>query len=330
MSDPKILTFADDLGTELIEIHVSKEDKSYIVHKDTLFSQCIYFEKSLKPASGDKRAFIDLKAEDPGTVSLLVSFLYRGSLSTFDKRKPAAASPSPATPASSVFGQSRPAYNHSNSGSSFLSPFSKTRSAGGVQTPGSQTNPITFVTPQSLPGNSLPNVPGIPNALPSFAPKNTMPDAEKELYQKTLVNICILTEKICWPELYNSAIRAYIRGEDMIKRPTPIEHARLVYKYSAFTSKLREMVLDGMSSKGGSPDVDLCMAFARENDKFFRAVCARMGQKRECESVAEALKSGTYNMSEIRMGVGMFALRDTSGPSSTSNSSGPGSPDMKM
>lgn len=197
----------------------------------------------------------------------------------------------------------------------------------------SQNNPITFGTSQSLSLNSpsiLPKVPGTPNALPAFAPTSYKPDTEAELYQKTVINLCILAEKICWPELYNAAVRAYVRGEDLIKRPTPIEHARLVYNYSDASSKLREMVLDGMSSRGGLPDIDLCMAFARENDHFFRAVCARMGQKREHESMIDALKSGAYDISDIKLGVGMFALRDTAGPSSTSNSSGPGSPDVKM
>lgn len=91
-----------------------------------------------------------------------------------------------------------------------------------------------------------------------------------------------------------------------------------------------DMVLDGMSSQGGPPDVHLCMAFTRENDDFFRVVCARMSQKREHESVIDALKSGAYDMSDVRMGVGMFALRDTFGLLSISNSSAPGSPEVKI
>lgn len=74
-----------DLGSEIVDLCVGKEGKRYTVHKDQLFSGSKYFAfLRRQPGMNGNNATIDMRDEDTGAVSLLISFIYRRSIPTFD------------------------------------------------------------------------------------------------------------------------------------------------------------------------------------------------------------------------------------------------------
>jgi hypothetical protein len=48
--------------------------------------------------------------------------------------------------------------------------------------------------------------------------------------QRAMVQLCILAEIKCWPELYNAAVEEYIRGELNLCRPIPVDHVDRIYE----------------------------------------------------------------------------------------------------
>lgn len=69
----------------MVDIIAGKEEKCFTVHKDLLVSTCDYLRKILYSGANGKRSYIDFKAEDTGAVSLLVTFIYRGSVPTSEE-----------------------------------------------------------------------------------------------------------------------------------------------------------------------------------------------------------------------------------------------------
>ncbi|KAH8590801.1 hypothetical protein B0O99DRAFT_282193 [Bisporella sp. PMI_857] len=79
------LTFAEDLGTEVVDIYAG--NKHYLVHKRLLTSKSDYFEKALngqfKEAAENT---IHLEDVEPTAVALLIGWLYRGSIPGMDRK----------------------------------------------------------------------------------------------------------------------------------------------------------------------------------------------------------------------------------------------------
>ncbi|KAG0647368.1 hypothetical protein D0Z07_6984 [Hyphodiscus hymeniophilus] len=80
------VTFAEDLGLEIVDILVGPEKKRYVVHKRLLTAQSDYFSKALTGNFMEaEENSIQLKEEDPATVSLLIAWLYLGAIPSTEK-----------------------------------------------------------------------------------------------------------------------------------------------------------------------------------------------------------------------------------------------------
>ncbi|KAF4629010.1 hypothetical protein G7Y89_g9140 [Cudoniella acicularis] len=75
------ISFAEDLGTEVVSIYVGPERKHFVVHKSLLTTQSTYFDRALNGNFKEaEENSIYMEEEDPAAVGLLVGWLYRGAI----------------------------------------------------------------------------------------------------------------------------------------------------------------------------------------------------------------------------------------------------------
>lgn len=102
--------------------------------------------------------------------------------------------------------------------------------------------------------------------------------AEQQNQQRALLHLCLLAEITLWPELYNVAIEAYVRGELNLHRPIPPEHVDLIYRRTPRESTLRVYVLKSMCRNRG--DSTLYMDLTREYDDLMEDVLKQLSTAR--------------------------------------------------
>ena len=130
---------------------------------------------------------------------------------------------------------------------------------------------ITSTIQYPPPGNPLP---GIPHGSP-FGSQST----EQEARQEALLHLCLLAETILWPELYNAAIEAYIRGELNLHRPIPPEHVALIYDRTPPESTLRKYVIESMCTNRGGDSLTY-IDLARQYDELMQDILNQLPKPR--------------------------------------------------
>ena len=121
------------------------------------------------------------------------------------------------------------------------------------------------------PGNPLP---GIPHG-PPLGSQST----EQEAQQEALLHLCLLAETILWPELYNAAIEAYIRGELNLHRPIPPEHVSLIYDRTPPESTLRKYVIESMCTNRGGDSLTY-IDLTRQYDELMQDILNQLPKPR--------------------------------------------------
>ena len=144
---------------------------------------------------------------------------------------------------------------------------SSTPSHHGATSSSDQTNPTTETT--SLETNTKAS--SVPETYKPGSPWSML---EREQFQSALVHLCIFSETICWPSLFNAAIDAYIRGEALLLRQIPLDHVDLVYDGTHAQSTLRAFVSDRLFS-GGS--YGMYIDLAKKHDDLFEYLIGRVG-----------------------------------------------------
>jgi hypothetical protein len=122
-------------------------------------------------------------------------------------------------------------------------------------------------------------LPGIPQSQPLGARS-----AEQEAQQSALLHLCLLAETILWPELYNAAIEAYVRGELNLHRPIPAEHVDLIYDRTPSESTLRAYVLESMCTNRG--DSLMYIELTRQYDELMEDILNKLPTLRVQEQQA--------------------------------------------
>ncbi|KAE8449998.1 hypothetical protein EG329_007137 [Mollisiaceae sp. DMI_Dod_QoI] len=308
-------TFADDLGDELVTIYVGNHGKKYLVHNDLLLSQCHHFQAEVVPGVFGGREEVDWRGEDPAAVALLVSFLYKSKVPTFNKVRRSQNGGS-SKEMSKTLNLNPPASTVTTSTATpLLHPARFSYDQADTDVDFSKVNPKIGEAIDALPWSHFDRYsqsfrPASPLGKSSFlSPTSAVSselapikaDAKINLYQITLIRLCILAEKISWSKLFNAAIRSYVEGEAMLCQSMLIGDIRLIYEHTHTGSKLREMVLDGFSTIGGRTGVDIGVytAYAQENAMFMNDVFLKLSSpKHEFDSVLDAARGGAYDLPE--------------------------------
>ncbi|TAQ89871.1 hypothetical protein B7494_g1793 [Chlorociboria aeruginascens] len=171
------------------------------------------------------------------------------------------------TPPPSVFSTNPPA----NAFSSFFTSIKSPRNSSEPTSDFGKTSRI------SHPKSPAVYIPGIPRCLPI----NDQIESENAL-QLSLVHLCILAETICWEELFNAAVEAYVRGEMNLHRAILIEHVDLIYERTHSESPLRTFVIDSISQMDPDQDHLAYLPLARKYDEFLEDVfhkLSKLGKK---------------------------------------------------
>lgn len=99
--------------------------------------------------------------------------------------------------------------------------------------------PRTFTKDTSLTPSRLSEVSSTSNLKLSHTTTHERGD---DAYQIALLDLALYAEIICWNDLFNTAISAYIIGEKNLGRPIPHDHIYLIYTRSDKGSPIREWV----------------------------------------------------------------------------------------
>ncbi|KUJ10672.1 uncharacterized protein LY89DRAFT_787077 [Mollisia scopiformis] len=298
-------TFADDLGKAFVEINVGEDDqisKSYTVHKAMLLAQCSHIRTMVKIALFGGPDQIFWLEEDAGAVALLVAFLYKGSVPVFDERNGKLSASS-----YTQCQRSKTLVEMPKIDQSLIDAFDDIDRTDIVEPPWlAQAFEIDEEERlKSVERSNRERRRWMALHRPSITvPANLVPvEADDDInhYQTTLLRLCFLAEKIPWPKLFNASIKSYIEGEARLCRLIPTNCVLLIYEHTAAGSKLRDMVLDVISTASGKANVDMATytAYAQKNRAFMTDVFARLsGPKFEFESVLEAADDGVNDLLE--------------------------------
>lgn len=109
--------------------------------------------------------------------------------------------------------------------------------------------------------------------------------AAQQNKQLALLHLCLLAETILWPELYNAAIDAYVRGELNLHRPIPPKHVDLIYDRTPSGSSLRAYVLESMCINRG--DTLMYMELTKRYDELLEAILNKLSTWRISEEKAK-------------------------------------------
>jgi hypothetical protein len=106
---------------------------------------------------------------------------------------------------------------------------------------------------------------GIPRTDPS---DEQFIDLEKQ--QLAVLNLCIMAETMCWHELFNVAINAYIRGEHKLHRSINMDAIDRIYARTHLDSTLRDYVIDSIRQleQDGVDDLTPYMEMAHKHQDF--------------------------------------------------------------
>lgn len=121
-------------------------------------------------------------------------------------------------------------------------------------------------------------------------------DEETNLYQTTLIRLCLLAEKLEWAQLFNASVRSFVEGEALLQRSILPEHLQFIYENTMVGSSLRCMAIDS-AAEGDSMDVYIPLA--QRNAVLMHDIFERVkGPKHDLETVLEASQEGVYDMRE--------------------------------
>lgn len=126
-------------------------------------------------------------------------------------------------------------------------------------------------------------IPGIPRGEPWG-----ILSAEQQAQQSALLHLCLLAETILWPELYNAAVEAYVRGELNLHRPIPPKHVDLIYDRTPTESTLRAYVLESMCTNRG--DSLMYVDLTRQYDELMEDILNKLPTLRIPEQQAPWLQ----------------------------------------
>ncbi len=136
-----------------------------------------------------------------------------------------------------------------------------------------------------------------PQAMPPPPPKlNTAQSIDPIL---TLLDLCLLAERISWPTLFNAAIRSYIINVTNLVPAATLKHVELIYSKSKVGSPLRKFAMDSLSTLGPNQRQEM-MALAARNVAFLADVLGKAtgdgGSVNPSTSLQQNLESGGYDL----------------------------------
>lgn len=114
----------------------------------------------------------------------------------------------------------------------------------------------------------------------------------REAHSLALLNLCILAERIAWPDLFNIAVKIYITDIASPGMPTPVSHIETIYRRTKVGSPLRTFAIDCVSRFGANNFLSL----AQENKEFLSDIWGIMRPSTENSSVLFAVTYGKYNL----------------------------------
>jgi hypothetical protein len=94
-------------------------------------------------------------------------------------------------------------------------------------------------------------------------------------YQLAILKLCLLADRILWPELFNAAIDGYIRGELSANRPIPMQHLDLIYGNSSPDCTLRVYAIESLCSNY-QHDNAIYLPLAKKYDDFIEDIMHRL------------------------------------------------------
>lgn len=103
-----------------------------------------------------------------------------------------------------------------------------------------------------------------------------------EEYQLAVLRLCILAEKILWPELFNAAVERYIHGELHACRDLPAEHVDVIFGSSSHDSTLRTYVIETIcwnSQQNNSKYLPV----AKKYDDFMEVILSKVSEARRVQ-----------------------------------------------
>ena len=98
-------------------------------------------------------------------------------------------------------------------------------------------------------------------------------------HQTALLHLTIFAETTCWSNLYNAAILAYTRGEEIMERPPPFDHITLIYERTHDDSTLRTWAVDTLSSSHGEIDKKGYLSLLVEYEGFLEGVLMKVREQ---------------------------------------------------
>lgn len=145
-------------------------------------------------------------------------------------------------------------------------------------------------------------IPGIPRSKPLGSIL-----IEESEHQTALLHLCILTETICWPKLFNLAIEAYIQGELDLHRDIPLEAVDLIYTRTHSESTLRRFVIDSIRRLTNAESHKAYRELAQHNDEFLENLLRDFSMLAENRTYFSRVSKESYFINEEP--VGGHALR---------------------
>jgi hypothetical protein len=123
--------------------------------------------------------------------------------------------------------------------------------------------------------------PAIEGILPSTPLSEQVQQLEEQdVLQLALLHLSILAENICWPTLYNVAVKAYVQGEINLYRTLPLDHVALIYERTEEKSTLRQFVLDSLGRLDDDEDYTAYMQLAQEYEDLLLDILKKVGKKK--------------------------------------------------
>lgn len=104
---------------------------------------------------------------------------------------------------------------------------------------------------------------------------------EADRHQLHLVQLIALAEKLCWDELFNAAMDAYLDGERLMIRPfVPLAHLQVAYTKCCATSAFRRLLFDMVHYETTTRKThSRYLEFSQDCDGFLADLFARLDQQ---------------------------------------------------
>ena len=118
-------------------------------------------------------------------------------------------------------------------------------------------------------------IPGIPQCPSMHDISNT-----EELHQIAVLQLCLMAETLCWNNLFNDAMTAYMQGESNLSyRSVPASHIELIYQRAHEESPCRSYVADAAVSRlRDSSAQEQYQELCNEYPAFLKDIFASLGK----------------------------------------------------